>query len=183
MSRSKQILSPETDIHTAIHFNKVNITICAFRVGPMAYCAFCLRLIAHFLAPSGELTPAWRTTYRRWELEKDCDFKNTVQQCELCRFLYQGVEKRIGKQVSDLDEKGKLRRISLFNRYGPLCRIEGTRDLVRCEIHFRDLDRLDSACVNLAVWADTGKIVVIVAVRPAIFWGTSTLGTSILIIY
>lgn len=128
----------------------------------MAYCAFCSRLIEHISTP-WEYIPNKASDYRKWELEKDCDFKHTVQQCTLCNFLYQRLEKLLGKQSSALDEEAKLRRMSLSNFYGPRNH-KGGRSWVLCRFELK-FPATNDLCLDFAVWADTGKVAFTFAVK------------------
>lgn len=116
----------------------------------MAYCTFCSRLIEDII------TPLLDADYKRWELEKDRDFKVSLQQCALCKFLYQCLQELFGDHISKLDEEGKLRKMCVFNRYGRRYRNGGLdRPLCRFELHFPSLGNRSMA--DFAIWADMGK--------------------------
>lgn len=117
----------------------------------MACCKFCYRLI------EGIVTPLHDADYKKWELEKDCDFNDSLQQCALCKFIYQWLGELFGDHnMSSLDGEGKLRKMRVFNRHGRRYR-NGELDRPLCWFEIRFPSPEDILLADFAVWAQMGK--------------------------
>lgn len=119
----------------------------------MAYCAFCSHLIEQIVTPSQLVLD---TETKEYEFEKDCDFKDSVAHCALCKFLYQRLEMLLGKQSSILDSAGKLRKIRLVNCYGHRYR-EGAMDKPLCRIDLSFPSLAQGPVAFFAAWTEIGK--------------------------